>query len=184
MAGKIYTKTGDDGTTGLFGGQRVEKYSQRVEVYGTIDELNAYIGLLFVKIKDQELGQSLKKLNNLLFIAGTDLATPIDKKQKIKIDRINAEDITWLEEKIDEYTLRLPEIKYFILSGGTETAALLHIARTICRRVERQMVLLASNENLGEWVIRFFNRLSDFLFIAARYADFIAGAEEVKWTGR
>ncbi len=184
MAGKIYTKTGDDGSTGLLGGVRVKKYSLRVEVYGTVDELNAYIGLLLVKIDDKKLMETIRKLNNLLFIAGADLATPLDNKSKIQIDRINEDDVNWLETKIDEYTALLPEIKFFILSGGTETAAFLHVARTVCRRAERRLVELAASEDLGDNIVKFFNRLSDFLFTAARYANFIAGVEETKWTGR
>ncbi len=184
MSGKIYTKTGDDGTTGLFGGKRVEKYSMRVESYGTIDELNSYIGLILTKIDNEEFKKTLSKLNNLLLIAGSDLATPLVQNEKINIERINAGDIEWLEEKIDEYTIQMPQLKFFILSGGTELSALLHIARTVCRRAERHLVELATNEDLGDFVLMFFNRLSDFLFTAARYANFIAGVEDVKWIGR
>ena len=128
--------------------------------------------------------ETIRKLNNLLFIAGADLATPLDNKSKIQIDRINEDDVNWLETKIDEYTALLPEIKFFILSGGTETAAFLHVARTVCRRAERRLVELAASEDLGDNIVKFFNRLSDFLFTAARYANFIAGVEETKWTGR
>jgi cob(I)alamin adenosyltransferase len=181
---KIYTKTGDNGTTGLYGGKRVAKHSIRVEAYGTIDELNAYIGLILAKQPDENIKKSLEKLNNLLFIAGSDAATPIDSDKKMKIDRINNDDILWLEHEIDGYTQQLPEIKYFILSGGTETAALLHIARTVCRRAERRLTELASQENTGEFIVKFFNRLSDFLFTAARYVNYKAGIEETKWSGR
>ena len=181
---KIYTKTGDDGTTGLFGGKRVKKFSVRVEAYGTIDELNAYIGLILTKELDDELRKTLEKLNNLLFIAGSDAATPPDKDSSVNIERINREDIIWLEEKIDRYTDKLPEINYFILGGGTEVSALLHVARTVCRRAERRLVQLAESEDTGEYLVKFFNRLSDFFFTAARYANFIAGINDVKWSGR
>ncbi len=181
---KIYTKTGDKGTTGLLGGKRIEKHSIRVESYGTIDELNAYIGLILTKQLDKEVKDTLTRLNNLLFIAGSDVATPLNQEQKVKIDRINNDDIVWLEQKIDEYTSQLPEINHFILSGGCETAALIHIARTVCRRAERRLTELASQEDIGEFIVKFFNRLSDFLFTAARFVNHKAGVEEVKLSGR
>ena len=184
MAGKIYTKTGDDGTTGLFGGQRVPKSSIRVDAYGTIDELNAYFGLILTKKLDPDLQNALIKLNNLMFIAGADVATPLGTKTSYKIDRISADDVLWLEENIDLFTSKMPELKDFILGGGTEQAALLHVARTVCRRVERLLVRLSEDEDLGFYIIKFFNRLSDFLFTAARYENFVNGVEDRKWTGR
>jgi len=184
MAAKIYTKTGDNGMTALFGGQRVLKSSLRVNTYGTIDELNAYFGLILSKVSTQELKNDFTKLNNLMFIAGSDVATPLDKENKMQIDRINSEDIILLEEKIDKYTGEMPILKNFILGGGTEVAALINISRTICRRVERLLVELNSKENLGKNIIKFFNRLSDYLFTAARYVNFISGVEETPWKGR
>ena len=184
MAAKIYTKTGDDGTTGLFGGQRVRKSSTRVNAYGTIDELNSYIGLISTKDLPAEIESAMFWLNNVLFIAGSDTATPLSPKPRFELDRINQEDITHLEKMIDEYTEQMPKLKNFILPGGTEVSALLQIARTVCRRAERHLVELAADEDLGEYLVKFFNRLSDYLFTAARYANFLAGVEETKWSGR
>jgi len=177
---KIYTKTGDDGTTGLFSGERVPKYSLRVDTYGTIDELNAYIGLITTLEIDKRLKEPLEKLNNLLFMAGSDLATPLDSDRKYKIDRIKNEHTRWLEEKIDDYTEELPPLKSFILPGGTMAAGMLHVARTVCRRAERLLVRLSNEEKVSGELLVFMNRLSDFLFTAARMANFIDGKEDIK----
>lgn len=181
---KIYTKTGDDGTTGLFGGNRVPKSDLRVNVYGTVDELNAHIGLITTKNPKPELADAMIKLNNLLFVAGSDIATPLEPKPKFELQRITNDDIQWLEQLIDSYTAQLPELRNFILPGGSEISALLQIARTVCRRAERLAVELSAYEYTGEYIVKFLNRLSDYLFTAARYANFLENVEEIKWSGR
>jgi cob(I)alamin adenosyltransferase len=184
MANKIYTKTGDDGSTGLFGGKRVSKADLRVQVYGTIDELNSYIGLITTKNPPKELDEPLNNLNNILFVAGSDVATPLEPKPKFEIQRISKDNVLMLEQLIDEYTAKLPVLKNFILPGGTEVSALLQVARTVCRRAERHAVELTETEDLGPHLIKYLNRLSDYLFTAARYANFLAGVEETKWSGK
>lgn len=180
---KIYTKTGDDGTTGLFGGKRVLKSDLRVHTYGNIDELNAIIGLITVKEPNPELNEIMINLNNILFTAGADIATPLNPKPKFSIDRIDNNHILYLEEKIDQLTSQLPELKNFILPGGSESSALMHLARTVCRRTERYAVELSKEEEIGSYIIKFINRLSDFLFTASRYSNFISGKKEIIWQG-
>lgn len=179
---KIYTKTGDDGTTGLFSGKRVPKDSLRVEAYGTIDELNTHIGLATCYPMPEQLAPVLERINNLLFTAGSDLATPFDSNLKFSVQRINAGHSAWLEEKIDEFSAILPSLKNFILPGGTKLSAQLQIARTVCRRAERLCVRLANQENIGGEILIFLNRLSDFLFTASRLANYLSGVEDKKWT--
>ncbi len=176
---KIYTKTGDDGSTGLNGGKRVQKSDLRVSVYGTIDELNSVLGIVVAFDVPEPIKESLVKLNSMLFIAGSDIATPMDNK--INIERINAENILWLEILIDDYTSKLPELKHFILPGGSQQSAFLHLARTVCRRAERLAVELAQTEDIGEFIIKYLNRLSDYLFTASRYANFLSGKPDVEW---
>jgi cob(I)alamin adenosyltransferase len=177
---KIYTKTGDKGTTGLFDGQRVPKNSLRVDVYGTIDELNSVIGVVLSLKPPEPLFQDLTKLSNLLFMVGTDLATPIGGKQRYPVRRVSEEEIIWLESLIDSYTAKLPELHNFILPGGSQPAAMLHLARTVCRRSERLAVTLSEQTDIGGNIIIFINRLSDYLFTASRLANHLAGFEDVK----
>jgi cob(I)alamin adenosyltransferase len=176
---KIYTKTGDDGSTGLNGGKRVPKSDLRVSVYGTIDELNSLLGIAVAFDVPEPIKESLVKLNSILFIAGSDIATPMNNK--INIERINTENILWLENLIDEYTSQLPELRHFILPGGSQQSAFLHLARTVCRRAERIAVELSQSEELGEFIIKFLNRLSDYLFTASRYANQLAGKADIEW---
>ncbi len=180
---KIYIKTGDKGTTGLFSGERVSKASLRVDTYGTADELNSIIGIALSHDIDKNFREDLMKINKMLFRLGSDLATPPDAGTQFKVLRIEEKDISWLEKKIDEYTGRMPELKNFILPGGSLPAAFLHQARTVCRRAERMSVRLAETENTGELPVVFLNRLSDYLFTAARYANHLAGIEDIKWLG-
>ena len=180
---KIYTKTGDKGSTGLFSGERVSKSSLRVDTYGTADELNSIIGIALSHDIDENFRDDLMKINKMLFRLGSDLATPVDAGTKFKVLRIEEADITWLESKIDEYTDQMPELKNFILPGGSLPAAFLHQGRTVCRRAERMAVRLAEAENIGELPLIFLNRLSDYLFTAARYANHLAGVEDIKWLG-
>lgn len=177
---KIYTKTGDKGSTSLFNGSRVLKSELRVETYGTVDELNAIIGLVIAHDVPKLLEEDLLKISRWLFNLGSDLATPLDSK--INIERIKQEYIDFLEKKIDEYTIKLPKLNNFILPGGSKPAAFLHQARTVCRRAERLAVSLSEKEKIGELPVIFLNRLSDYLFTAARYANYLSGMNETIWT--
>lgn len=178
---KIYTKTGDNGTTSLFNGQRVRKDNLRVDTYGTADELNSIIGLaLSFDIPDQMI-DDLRKISADLFILGSDLATPRNTQLSYSIKRIDNTQIEWLEKKIDEYSEILPPLKNFILPGGAKSAAFLHQARTVCRRLERLAVALSEIEDLGEFVIIYLNRLSDYLFVAARLANFYNKIDDIIW---
>jgi cob(I)alamin adenosyltransferase len=178
---KIYTKTGDDGTTGLFNGQRVSKSSQRVDTYGTVDELNSIIGIVISYELPLKLKSDLQEISRNLYILGSDLATPFDSNIKIEAARIDEEKIKWLEQLIDNYTNELPPLNHFILPGGTLPAATLHHARTVCRRAERLAVELSKSEDIGEIPLQFLNRLSDYLFTAARYVNHLLGVDEVLW---
>lgn len=184
MATKIYTKTGDDGTTGLFGGGRVPKDSARIEAYGNVDELDSVIGLCAAASGYDWLNQLLHSIQEKLFILGADLATPLDTRSNYNIPRIEEGDATHLEHLIDEQVAQLPELKHFILPGGSELAARFHFARTVCRRAERSLVHLAAIEGIGKHDIIFLNRLSDLLFILARRANQHAGIKDIEWNGK
>ena len=184
---KIYTKTGDKGTTALFGGTRVKKYNLRIESYGTVDELNSYIGL----IKDQEISnhikESLLKVQNDLFTLGAMLATPPEKetlksgKERLNIPKIDTDSILFLENEIDEMDALLPQMTHFILPGGHQSVSFCHIARCVCRRAERLSVELNDQENIHNDIIKYLNRLSDFLFVLARMLSKELLVEEIKW---
>ncbi len=179
---KIYTKTGDNGTTGLFGGERVQKNSLRIEAYGTIDELNSYIGFSILEVKSEEVKNLLIKLQNQLFIAGSDLATPETiENEKYKIPRITSDFYLEIEKQIDYFDAKLIPLKNFILPGGCKSAAILHICRTICRRAERKIVSLKNTVNIGENILIFMNRISDLLFILARYENLFSNINDTKW---
>lgn len=180
MSTKIYTKTGDDGTTGLFGGERVRKDSIRIEAYGTVDELNSAVGVAASTAPD-DLRELLKQLQISLFVLGADLATPLEQKITYKIPRVEESDVKRLESLIDEHTAQLAPLKNFILPGGTQTAASLHLARTICRRAERLLVTLRDSEDIGEHDLIYLNRLSDLLFTLARRANQMEGVGDVEW---
>ncbi|MBE2264970.1 MAG: cob(I)yrinic acid a,c-diamide adenosyltransferase [Flavobacteriales bacterium] len=181
MATRIYTKTGDKGTTGLFSGQRVAKHHIRVEAYGTVDELNSIIGLARTCTVPPSLEKELETLSVDLFVAGSDLATPIDPPPKFHIPRITLEHVTMLERWIDAHDEYLPRLRKFILPGGTPLASYLHQARTVCRRAERRSTALAEETDIGPAVVMFLNRLSDYLFTAARAANYAAGIEDIQW---
>lgn len=188
---KLYTKRGDDGGTDLFGGQRVGKDDLRVEAYGTVDELNAAIGLCAAACDGpaaDALRPILTTLMSRLFEVGADLATPrvtADGSDNAPgaIPRIGSEQTTELEGHIDAITAVLPEMTHFVLPGGTDLAARLHHARTVCRRAERLCVALARHEDVGDVVVPYLNRLSDLLFAMARRANQLAGVEDVPWIG-
>lgn len=180
---KIYTKTGDDGTTSLFSGGRVAKNHLRVEAYGTVDELNSYLGVARSFQPSAKTNDYLEQVQNQLFRLGADLATPMDAKADWLV-RITADEVAWLESSIDELTALLPELKHFILPGGIPAAAHLQVARTICRRAERLVVALVEHEAINEQAKIYLNRLSDWLFTLGRYENWQAGESETKWIVR
>lgn len=179
---KIYTKTGDKGQTSLFGGERVWKDHLRIKAYGSVDEVNSFIGLAVTEIQDDQLKTTLKEIQNRLFVVGSDLASPKQKENaKFKIPRVNEEFIIFAEKKIDYFNEKLPELKHFILPGGTKGAALMHTARTVCRRAEREVISLSKETEIGINIIVFLNRLSDLLFVLARYENFVNNTPDVEW---
>jgi cob(I)alamin adenosyltransferase len=179
---KIYTKGGDKGETGLHGGLRVSKDIERIEAYGTIDELNSFIGLAATEINNQKVKTVLNKIQNYLFVLGADLSSPeIEENKKKNIPRINEEHCHDLEKEIDYFDSLNDELRNFILPGGDKGAALLHICRTICRRGERRVVTLNKEEKIGNNIIIFLNRLSDLFFVLARYQNKISGVPDIKW---
>ncbi len=177
---KIYTKTGDAGETGLFAGGRVAKDSLRVEAYGAVDELNAVIGLARTVTDDATLAAALARISSELFSLGADLATPLDAGSAW-IVRVDDALTARLEGEIDGFEADLPPLTNFILPGGTPAAAHLHLARTVCRRAERRAVHLAHVEPLNDAALRYLNRLSDWLFVAARLANHRAGRADEPW---
>ncbi|MGS2764767.1 cob(I)yrinic acid a,c-diamide adenosyltransferase [Sinomicrobium sp. M5D2P9] len=183
---KIYTKTGDKGTTALFGGTRVPKHHIRIETYGTVDELNSWIGL----IRDQEAGSQrevLLYIQDRLFTLGAILATDPEKavlksgKQRLDIPRISEEDIVALEREMDLMNEELPPMTHFVLPGGHTTVSYCHIARCVCRRAERLATQLYDTESFEETLLPYLNRLSDYLFVLARKLSHTLKAEEIKW---
>jgi len=179
---KIYTKTGDKGETGLFGGERVSKDSLRISAYGTIDELNSYIGYTITETVDESIKKNLSLIQNYLFTVGSDLATPeTEKNTKLKIQRTPQSFYIEIERMIDKYEAELEELKNFILPGGSKSSALLHICRTICRRAEREVVALKKTVTIGENIIIFLNRLSDLFFVLSRFENKVSNHPDVIW---
>ena len=186
MTFKIYTKTGDKGETSLYGGTRVSKAAARVESYGTLDELNAFIGLAKAEISDEKVLSQLQKIQFDLFTVGSEAATPTDKmllaNGKNRLDlMISEKEITELELWMDDFDAELEPLKFFILPSGGKAAATLHVCRTVCRRAERAMVFLNETEEVRPELIKYLNRLSDYLFILARYISKISGEKEEYW---
>ena len=175
---KIYTKTGDKGMTKLVGSSTVAKDSDRVESYGTIDELNSWVGYIISQLpqENQEIKEELEALQHLLFDAGTDLSTPIEAQRPFKLQK---ESVHWLEQRIDFYTAQSPDIDRFILPGGTPAASMVHVARTIARRAERIIVRLNWTAKINEEVLIFTNRLSDYFYALARYLNVEAQRPDV-----
>jgi len=178
---KIYTKTGDDGTTSLFSGGRVPKHHLRVESYGTIDELNSALGLARAHQPTAGTDAYLARIQHQLFNLGADLATPLAASASYVV-RMDAATVAWLEQGIDQMTGELPPLTYFILPGGSPAAAAIHIGRTVCRRAERVITALSEHEALGDQVLPYINRLSDFLFTLARWENQQVGGADVRWT--
>ena len=183
MVNKIYTKTGDDGRTGLFGGGRVEKDHVRVEAYGDVDELNAVIGAARAVEMMPRVDEILAPVQRDLFAIGALLATPHPQKHREQLEKALLSDtrIAQLEQAIDDGEEELEPLKAFILPGGTPKASALHVARTVCRRAERSIIRLQRTDEVPQVVIVYLNRLSDLLFVLARVANKRAGAGEVTW---
>lgn len=183
MAFKIYTKTGDKGQTSLIGGTRVPKHHIRIETYGTVDELNSYIGL----IRDQEIDAHSKEIlieiQDRLFTIGSSLASD-PEKSKMKIPDLKEEDVALLEQEMDKMDETLPEMRSFVLPGGHTTVSFCHIARCVCRRAERLAIHLSEESYVADLVIKYLNRLSDYLFILSRKLTQDLQAPEIPWKPR
>ncbi len=182
---KIYTKTGDKGNTSLIGGTKVSKSNTRINAYGTVDELNAFIGLLGDQLTDKHNAGILREVQDRLFTIGSSLACDPHKEVAMKIPDLNTADILLLENEIDAMNEKLPEMRSFILPGGHVVVSTAHICRTVCRRAERMIVELDAQEPIGQpLIIQYMNRLSDYLFVLARYIGQSLGAVEIKWKAR
>ncbi|GAB2834155.1 ATP:cob(I)alamin adenosyltransferase [Ferruginibacter profundus] len=185
MAFKIYTKTGDLGKTSLIGGTKVAKSHIRIESYGTVDELNSYIGLVIDNITDEPSRITLKEIQDRLFTIGSSLACDPDKEPLMKIPDLKEEDIVLLENEIDSMNETLPAMKSFILPGGHPAISTAHITRCVCRRAERLCVNMQQHDLFVEpLVIKYLNRLSDYLFVLARYIGHLLGVGEIPWKPR
>lgn len=189
---KIYTKTGDGGTTSLFGGKRVDKNSLRIETYGNVDELNSQIGTVIAQNPVNDVTKKLTRIQKELFILGCDLASPNEVKVSTslklrgasKVPRVKKSMVTKLEREIDKWSTTLPQLKKFILPGGGQIGAKLHLARTVARRVERSIVELASQEKINKNALIYINRLSDWFFVLARLVNKMEDKKEIIWKGR
>jgi cob(I)alamin adenosyltransferase len=182
MSMKIYTKTGDKGMTGLFGGKRLPKDDLRIEAYGTVDELNAFVGTLNTAFVDEIQNNILSEIQRRLFTIGSNLASDPDKEM-ITPD-IKPDDIADLEYAMDNMEEDLPPLRNFVLPGGHHAAALAHVCRTVCRRAERRVITLDREAAVEPLIIQYLNRLSDYFFMLSRYIVHIHGAEEVAWIPR
>lgn len=185
MALKIYTRTGDNGNTSLIGGTKVAKSDIRIDTYGTVDELNSWIGFINDQLNSEEFKNELKDVQDRLFTIGSSLACDAEKELKMKIPDLHAVDVQLLEIKIDEMTAQLPPMKSFILPGGHIAVSSIHITRTVCRRAERLAVAMQeAGLFLEPLIIQYLNRLSDYLFTLARYAAQKLGVAEIDWVPR
>lgn len=177
---KVYTKTGDKGTTGLLGGTRVLKSNLRIEAYGTVDELNSHVGM----VRDQEVCESrhdeLVQIQNTLFVIGSHLASD-PEKSKVQIPELSETLIEFLENAIDQMDTELPEMRNFVLPGGHVSVSAGHIARCVCRRAERNAIALSQEDKVDELIIKYLNRLSDYLFVLCRWMSLKTNADEVPW---
>ncbi len=182
MKSNLYTGTGDTGTTSLVGGQRISKCCARLEAYGTLDEFSSFLGVVLSSPKcPAELKLQLQDVQNRLFDLGCYLATAVEHGDRPSCGGLNLDCVSNVESWIDDLDTRTPKIRAFVLPGGCELAAHCHVARTVCRRAERRVLTLAEEEYVDPTVIRWLNRLSDYLFIAARYLNHVSGVEEIIW---
>ena len=185
MSNKIYTKTGDKGKTSLIGGTKVLKSDLRIEAYGTVDELNSFIGLCLDHLSSFSIHNVLAEIQDRLFTIGSALACDPGKETKLKIPDLHEADVELLEKEIDKMSETLPVMKSFILPGGHVAVSTLHIARCVCRRAERCCVKMQKREmEIDPLIIKYLNRLSDYLFVLARFATLKLGAEEIPWRPR
>lgn len=180
---KIYTKTGDDGTTSLFGGKRVSKADLRIDTYGTVDELNSWVGVLRDQLVNQSRKEILIEIQDRLFTIGSTLATE-PGNTKVKIPLLTEGDIEFLEKQMDKMELNLAPMRFFVLPGGNQAISFGHVARTVCRRAERLAIALNQSEPVNELVIKYLNRLSDYLFVLCRTMTNELKAEETPWKPR
>jgi cob(I)alamin adenosyltransferase len=180
---KIYTKTGDEGFTSLIGGSRIKKDHEKIEAYGTVDELNAWLGVLADAPENQNRIFVLKEIQDRLFTIGSDLAAEASLN-KNKLPDLLETDVAFLENEIDEMNVHIPALRAFVLPGGHPTASFAHVARTVCRRAERQIIKLATLEEVNPLVIKYLNRLSDFLFVLSRKIIHEQKASEIEWKAR
>jgi cob(I)alamin adenosyltransferase len=180
---KIYTKTGDKGQTSLIGGTRVPKHHIRIEAYGTVDELNSHLGLIRDQHIDQHSKEILIEIQDRLFTIGSSLASD-PEKSRMKIPDLKEEDITLLELQMDKMNETLPEMRSFVLPGGHSTVSYCHISRCVCRRAERLVIHLSEQDYVNDLVIKYLNRLSDYLFVLSRKFTFDLNAEEIPWKPR
>jgi len=181
---KVYTRTGDDGTTGLGSGRRVPKDSARIEAYGTVDELNSQIGAALAVGLDRQLTEALRTIQNELFHLGSDLCVLEEEKERLPVPGISKRHVEALEALMDRLSDNLPPLTNFVLPGGSPGAAQLHVARTVCRRAERLVIALTRVERIGPFLISYLNRLSDALFVMARYENQKRGIAEPVWDSR
>ncbi|MGH9366730.1 MAG: cob(I)yrinic acid a,c-diamide adenosyltransferase [Thermoanaerobaculia bacterium] len=181
---RVYTRTGDDGTTALGGRQRVPKDARRIEAYGTVDELNSHLGVALAAGLTEAIASALRTIQNELFHLGSDLCVLEEDKAKTPVPRIESRHVEALEALMDRLSQELPALENFLLPGGSPGAAALHVARTVCRRAERILVALGREEAIGEFTVRYVNRLSDALFVMARYENRKRGVPDVLWNSR
>ncbi|HZF65212.1 MAG TPA: cob(I)yrinic acid a,c-diamide adenosyltransferase [Chitinophagaceae bacterium] len=185
MAMKIYTKTGDKGSTSLIGGTKVPKDHIRIESYGTVDELNSWIGVVNDYIEDITTKNTLREVQDRLFTIGSSLACDPSKEPRLKIPDLNETDVTFLEAEIDRMNESLPQMRAFILPGGSPLISFAHVSRCVCRRAERNCVALQSEGmEVAPLVIKYLNRLSDYLFVLARFAGLLQNVPEIEWKPR
>lgn len=185
MATKIYTKTGDQGRTSLIGGTKVPKSDIRIDSYGTVDELNSFIGLVSDYLTDASVKTTLKEIQDRLFTIGSSLACDPDKEPLMKIPDLKEDDIRLLENEMDKMNEVLPSMKSFILPGGHVAVSTAHITRCVCRRAERLCVkIMETGSFIDPLVIKYLNRLSDYLFVLARYIGHVFNVEEIAWKAR
>jgi cob(I)alamin adenosyltransferase len=185
MALKIYTKTGDKGATSLIGGTKVSKSHIRIESYGTVDELNSWIGVVSDHIADSATRSALKEIQDRLFTIGSSLACDPEKEPKLKIPDLHDSDVTFLEREIDRMNDGLPPMRAFILPGGSPAVSFAHVARCVCRRAERLCVAMQGDGlDVEPLVLQYLNRLSDYLFIVARWITKLQGGADVEWKAR
>lgn len=181
---KVYTKTGDKGTTALVGGKRVAKASVILEAYGTVDELNSWMGMTRDQANMEKVTEQVIKIQNTLFNIGALLASEPKAREKYQLVNITIEDVSYLENKIDEMETELPPITQFILPGGNTAISSAHLARTTCRRAERRILEIPAEHEVPEFVVPYINRLSDYLFVLARYITLKTNAQEIPWTSK